>query len=90
MAGDFQAEFWHGVPARCTWKDLQLLPMFTAMHACEKVGLQHEIALHEGAAPGAQHVPMHCTVRWHNTHWDGCPMRGQERHGTQPELRQVL
>ena len=28
MAGDFQAEFCHGVPARSTWKDLKLLPMF--------------------------------------------------------------
>ena len=56
------------------------------MHEWEKVGLQHEIALHEGAAPGAKHVRMNCTVRWHNTHWDGCPVRGQEGHGTQPVL----
>ena len=54
MAGDFQAEFWHGVPARSTWKDLQLLPMFTSIHEWEKVGLQHEIALHEDAAPQGQ------------------------------------
>ena len=86
MAGDFQKEFWHGVPARSTWKDLQLLPMFTSTHEWEKVGLQHEIALHECAAAGAKHVRMNCTLRWHNTHWDGCPVRGQEGHRTQPVL----
>ena len=84
MAGDFQAEFCHGVPARSTWKDLKSLPMFTAMQEWEKVGLQQEIALHEGAEPEAKHVRMNCTVRWHSTHWAGCPVRGQEGHGTQP------
>ena len=84
MAGDFQAEFCHGVPARSTWKDLKLLPMFTTMQEWEKVGLQQEIALHEGAAPEAKHVRMNCTLRWHSTHWAGCPVRGQEGHGTQP------
>ena len=71
MAGDFQAEFCHGVPARSTWKDLKLLPMFTTVQEWEKVGLQQEIALHEGAAPEAKHVRMNCTLRWHSTHWDG-------------------
>ena len=84
MAGDFQAEFCHGVPARSTWKDLKLLPMFATMQEWEKVGLQQEIALHEGAEPEAKHVRMNCTVRWHSTHWAGCPVRGQEGHGTQP------
>ena len=27
MSGDFQAEFWHGVPARSTWKELKMLPI---------------------------------------------------------------
>ena len=84
MAGDFQAEFCHGVPAHSTWKDLKSLSMFTAMQEWEKVGLQQEIALHEGAGPEAKHVRMNCTVRWHSTHWAGCPVRGQEGHGTQP------
>ena len=84
MAGDFQAEFCHGVPARSTWKDLKSLSMFATMKEWEKVGLQQEIALHEGAEPEAKHVRMNCTVRWHNTHWAGCPVRGQEGHGTQP------
>ena len=84
MAGDFQAEFCHGVPARSTWKDLKSLSMFATMKEWEKVGLQQEIALHEGAEPEAKHVRMNCTVRWHSTHWAGCPVRGQEGHGTQP------
>ena len=64
MAGDFQAEFCHGVPARSTWKDLKLLPMFATMQEWEKVGLQQEIALHEGAEPEAKHVRMNCTTPW--------------------------
>ena len=56
MAGDFQAEFCHGVPARSTWKQLQSLSMFTSMNMWEKAGLEREIALHEGAAPGPKHV----------------------------------
>ena len=86
MAGEFQAEFWHGVPARSTWKELESLSMFNSMQDWEKAGLRHEIDLHEGAAPRAKHVRMNCTVRWHNTHWPGCPVRGQEGHGTQPVL----
>ena len=57
MAGDFQAEFCHGVPARSTWKDLKSLPMFATMQEWEKVGLQQEIALHEGAEPEAKACP---------------------------------
>ena len=86
MAGEFQAEFWHGVPARSTWKELESLSMFNSMQDWEKAGLRHEIDLHEGAAPGAKHVRMNCTVRWHNTHWSGCPVRVQEGHGIQPVL----
>ena len=89
MAGDFQAEFCHGVPARSTWKDLKSLPMFATMKGWEKVGLQQEIALHEGAAPEAKHVRMNCTLRWHSTHWAGCPVRGQEGHGTQLRTRKI-
>ena len=84
MAGDFQVEFQHGVPPRSTWKNLKLLSMYTSLQEWEKVGLDHEIALHEGAAPGARHVRMNCTVRWHNTHWAGCPVQAQHGHGTQP------
>ena len=84
MAGDFQAEFCHGVPARSTWKQLQSLSMFTSMNMWEKAGLEREIALHEDAAPGAKHVRMNCTVRWHSRHWAGCPVRVQEGDGTQP------
>ena len=86
MAGEFQAEFWHGVPARSTWKELESLSMFNSMQDWEKAGLRHEIDLHEGAAPGAKHVRMNCTVRWNNRHWSGCPVRVQEGHGIQPVL----
>ena len=84
MAGDFQAEFQHAVPPRQKWKNLSLLPMYMSMQDWEKAGVQHEIALHEGAAPEAKHVRMNCTIRWHDTHWKGCPMETTDGHGTQP------
>lgn len=61
----------------------QLLPMFTSLQEWEKDGLDHEIALHEGSAPGAKHVRMNCTVPWRNKHWAGCPVHAGG-HGTQP------
>ena len=54
MAGDFQAEFCHGVPAFSTAKDLKSLSMFSTIEEWEKVGLQQEIALHEGSEPEAE------------------------------------
>eukprot|EP00438_Fugacium_kawagutii_P030131 Skav207857 [mRNA] locus=scaffold3511:13879:14532:+ [translate_table: standard] len=74
MAGEFQAEFLHGVPPRSTWKNLKALPMYTSLRDWEKKGLDREIDLHEMCAPGAQHVRMNCTVRWNRFHWPGCPM----------------
>ena len=68
MAGDFQSEFVHGVPPRSSWSHLKNLPMFTGMKEWEKVGLDREIHMHETAVPGAQHVRMNCTIRWHDTH----------------------
>ena len=38
MAGEFQSEFWHGVPERSSWKDLRTLPLYDAMQAWEKDG----------------------------------------------------
>ena len=88
MAGDFQSEFVHGVPPRSTWSQLKSLPFFTAMKEWEKCGFDTEISMHESAPPGAQHVRMNCTIRWHTTHIPGCPVRvGQGFtgvHGTQP------
>ena len=73
MAGDFQAEFQHGVPPRSEWDMLTLKPMFTAMEAWEKAGVMREMVSREKAPPGVKHVRMNCTVRWHNTHHEGCP-----------------
>ena len=69
MAGEFQAEFCHGVPPRSSWSQLQLLPMYTEMQDWEKHGFDLEVASHEAAQPGDKHVRVNCTVRWHTTHW---------------------
>ena len=87
MAGDFQSEFVHGVPTRSSWSHLRNLPMFTGMNQWEKLGLDKEIELHETAVPGAQHVRMNCTIRWHSTHNPQCPMHvghAAQGSGTQP------
>ena len=86
MAGDFQAEFEHGVPPRGDWEMLTRQPMFRPMEGWEKAGMMREIALHENAAPGVKHVRMNCTVRWHNTHYEGCPVQTADAGGTQPVL----
>ncbi len=79
MAGDFQAEFQHGVPARKDWAMLMQQPMFATLAEWEKAGMRHEIALHENAVPGVPHVRMNCTIRWHHTHIYGCPMHTDAR-----------
>ncbi|CAE7593396.1 cofH [Symbiodinium sp. CCMP2592] len=55
MAGDFQAEFQHGVPPRSEWDSLMQNPMFTAMEAWEKAGVMREIDYHQNAPPGVKH-----------------------------------
>ena len=52
MAGDFQAEFQHGVPPRSEWDMLTVKPMFTAMEPWEKAGVMREIISREQAPPG--------------------------------------
>ena len=79
MAGAFQSEFVHGVPKRAIWSNLQLQPMYNSLMDWEKRGVASEIEMHEAAAPGASHVRMNCTIRWHDTHFKGCPaIRGSK------------
>ena len=73
MAGDFQSEFWHGVPERASWSVLQSRSMFDEMQGWEQRGLVDEIERHEKAVDGERHVRKNCTIRWHATHWDNCP-----------------
>ena len=73
MAGDFQSEFWHGVPERASWSVLQSRSMFDEMQAWEQRGLVDEIERHEKAVDGERHVRKNCTIRWHATHWENCP-----------------
>ena len=65
-----------------------MLPMHTGMEEWEKVGLDREMSMHEAAAPGAKHVRMNCTIRWHTKHHSGCPMHvgqgSKDVHGTKP------
>lgn len=83
MAGNFQEEFWHGVPERSRWNELRTLPLYDAMQAWEKAGFDYEVQLHEMAKKGEKHVRVNCTMRWHATHWEGCP--NSHVSGTQPD-----
>ena len=79
MAGAFQSEFVHGVPKRASWRNLQLQSMYNSLMDWEKGGVAREIEMHEAAAPGASHVRLNCTIRWHDTHFEGCPaIRGSK------------
>ena len=68
MAGAFQSEFVHGVPKRASWRNLQLQSMYNSLMDWETGGVAREIEMHEAAAPGASHVRLNCTIRWHDTH----------------------
>ena len=75
MAGEFQSEFWHGVPERASWSELRSRSMFDGMQLWEQLGLIDEIKKHKKAVDGEQHVRKNCTIRWHATHWDNCPSK---------------
>ena len=81
MSGKFQSEFWHGVPERSSWSGLKLLPIYNEMQDWEKRGFDFEVESHAAARSPDQHVRMNCTMRWHTTHWEGCP---NHVHWTQP------
>ena len=88
LSGEFQSQFWHGVPERSSWSGLRSLPMYNDMQDWEKRGFEFEVQSHEDAVPGDKHVRMNCTMRWHTTHWEGCPNHVQDGsenvHSTQP------
>ena len=67
MAGEFQSEFWHGVPERASWSELRSRSMFDGMQLWEQLGLIDEINKHKKAVDGEH--------RWHATHWDDCPSK---------------
>ena len=75
MAGEFQSEFWHGVPEQASWSELRSRSMFDGMQLWEQLGLIDEIKKHKKAVDGEQHVRKNCTIRWHATHWDNCPSK---------------
>ena len=73
MAGEFQSEFWHGVPERASWIGLRSRTMYEEMQDWEQCGLDAEVQRHKNAVDGEPHVRMNCTMRWHTTHWENCP-----------------
>ena len=90
MAGKFQSEFFHGVPARETWKFLCDGPMFGSMQEWEKQGLRREVELHATCDPAEKHVRYNCTLRWHHTHQAGCAEYKAEPVQTEIVSRPVL
>ena len=47
MAGEFQSEFWHGVPERASWSELRSRSMFDEMQLWQQLGLIDEIKRHK-------------------------------------------
>lgn len=60
LSGEFQSQFWHGVPERSSWSGLRSLPMYNEMQDWEKRGFEFEVQSHEDAVPGDKHVRMNC------------------------------
>eukprot|EP00435_Cladocopium_sp_Y103_P076065 s23_g75.t1 len=73
MAGKFQTEFLHGVPERERWRSLCDGPIFSGMQAWEQQGMREEVELHRPCQGTGRHLRYNCTLRWHDTHWVGCP-----------------
>lgn len=74
MAGNFQNEFWHGVPARETWEALCQSSMFISMQEWEqKQGMLSEVQRHKTCGRSEKDLRFNCTLRWKNTQFYGCP-----------------
>eukprot|EP00435_Cladocopium_sp_Y103_P031607 s1794_g8.t1 len=78
MAGKFQTEFLHGVPQREMWQNLCDGHMFDGMQDWEKRGMRDEVELHRSCQGTGKHLRYNCTLRWHDTHWVGCPEHKSE------------
>ena len=75
MAGDFQKEFCHGVPARGSCQVLKDGPMYTGMKLWGKEAMTKEIDMHGMASQGAPHARMNGTI----THFDPCPVNKRSK-----------
>ena len=72
MAGNFQSEFQHGVPARAFWEQFRSKRAFASLKEWEKLGIGREIQNHAQSMEGEEHLRFNCTLRWHDTHWIEC------------------
>ena len=71
MAGKFQQEFDHGVPARRDWKWDGDIGSF--LSDWEKNGLEREMKLHRTQGDLGAHKRLNCTLRWNHYHHQFCP-----------------
>ncbi len=79
VAGNFQQEFFHGVPPRRTWEGLKQSGMYASMSQWEKDAMTKEVDMHQQAVSGAVHVRMNCTIRRRDRHIPRCPVYEKSR-----------
>ena len=84
MAGRFQLEFEHCVPARERWENtFGHCQQFRPLSERELQGVQNEIARHgrqDGDGPDKR---LNCTLRWNHNHNSHCPCHLGVQHGVQ-------
>ena len=68
MSGEFNLNFWHGVPAVDSWQAL-----FKTQNIVRKLP-QHEVDEANRVINGGEmNERFNVTVRWHESRYDGCP-----------------
>ena len=83
MAGRFQHEFEHCVPARATWEDSLGCWKHRRMSERELQGLQNEIAMHSRQDGDGPHKRLNCTLRWNHNHRSRCICNPPRQRGVQ-------
>ena len=83
MAGDFQREFEHCVPARVRWGEALQFSQSELLSEMELKGVQDGIAMHSRKDGDGPHIRLNCTLRWNHNHSSHCPCNPPRQQGVQ-------
>ena len=83
MAGGFQDEFEHCVPARGRWGEALQFCKYRPLSEMELQGVQDGIAMHSRKDGDGPHIRLNCTLRWNHNHSSHCPCNLPRQQGVQ-------
>ena len=70
MSGNFNLKFWHGVPAVDSWQALFKNQNIVRMLPPNELDEANRVI-----RCGDMNTRFNVTIRWHESHYDGCPYR---------------